>query len=112
MSAKMKKAEVTRKPKSGAMAAVLEAAQDMADVGLIDKKTMRSYEELCAVPQVTAEDVLRIRSAAKASQNYFARALNVSPSTVQQWESGAKKPSGLAAKLLSIVEKHGMTILA
>ena len=112
MGAQSKKVQAARKPKSDAMAAVLGAARDMTDVGLIDKKTMRSYEDLCSVPQITAADVLRIRSAAQASQNYFARALNVSASTVQKWESGAKKPSGLAAKLLTVVEKHGLNILA
>ncbi len=107
-----KNAAATRKPKSDAMAVVLEAAQDMADLGLINKKTMRSYEELCVVPQIIAADVVRIRNAAQASQNYFARALNVSASTVQKWESGVKKPSGLAAKMLTVVEKHGLKILA
>ncbi len=111
MSVNRKKAEMPTKDKSKAMEAILEAAQDMADVGLIDKKTMRGYERLCAVQEVSAEDVARIRNAVNASQNYFARALNVSPSTVQQWESGAKKPSGLAARLLRVVEKHGLAIL-
>ena len=94
-----------------AMEAILEAAQDMADVGLIDKKSMRGHERLCAVQEVSAGDVARIRNAVNASQNYFARVLNVSPSTVQQWESGAKKPSGLAMKLLRVVEKHGLALL-
>ena len=30
------------------MEAILEAARDMADLGLIDKKTLRGYERLCA----------------------------------------------------------------
>ena len=50
------------------MGAILEAAQDMADVRLIDKKTMRGYERLCAVQEVSAEDVARIRNAVNASQ--------------------------------------------
>lgn len=112
MTAKVEKMGAKRKPKSDAMAAVFDAAQDMADVGLITAKTMRNYEELCTVPELTAVDVARIRVAANASQGYFARALNVSASTVQQWESGKKKPSGIAAKMLSIVEKHGLKILA
>ena len=94
------------------MAAILGAAQDMADAGLIDKKTMRSYEELCSVPQLSAKDVVCIRTSVEASQAYFAMALDVSPSTVQKWESGAKKPSALAAKLLTIVDKHGLAILS
>jgi putative transcriptional regulator len=31
---------------------------------------------------------------------------------VKQWEAGAKQPSGMALKLLSIVQKHGLEILA
>jgi putative transcriptional regulator len=42
----------------------------------------------------------------------FARYLNTSESTVEKGESGAKKPSGAALKLLSIVEKHDIQILA
>ncbi len=42
----------------------------------------------------------------------FARYLNTSESTVEKWETGAKKPSGAALKLLSIVQKHGLQILA
>jgi len=41
----------------------------------------------------------------------FARYLNTSESTVQKWESGAKRPSGLALKLLAVVEKHGLKVL-
>lgn len=94
------------------MAAVLDAARGMAAVGMITPKTMRDYEELCSVPELTAKDVVHIRNAVHASQGYFARALNVSASTVQQWESGKKKPSGVAAKMLSVVKKHGLEILA
>ncbi|HSV83382.1 MAG TPA: helix-turn-helix domain-containing protein [Ramlibacter sp.] len=103
----------TRKPKSGAMAAILEAAGDLERAGLISKKTMRDYEELCtAPPSYTAKDVARIRERLHARQSFFARSLNVSPSAVQQWESGAKRPSGAAAKLLAVVEKHGLEVLA
>lgn len=46
------------------------------------------------------------------SQPVFARYLNTSASTVQKWESGAKRPSGMALKLLAVVEKHGLKVLA
>ena len=45
------------------------------------------------------------------SQPVFARYLNTSASTVQKWESGAKRPSGMALKLLAVVEKHGLKVL-
>ena len=42
----------------------------------------------------------------------FARYLNTSESTVQKWETGHKQPSGMALKLLRVVEKHGLEVLA
>ena len=110
---KPKKATTQRKPKSDAMAAILEAASDLERAGLIGKKTMRDFEELCAAPpEYTAKDVARIRHGVNASQGFFARSLNVSASAVQQWEAGAKKPGGPAARLLAVVEKHGLGVLA
>ena len=44
-------------------------------------------------------------------QPVFARYLNTSESTVQKWETGQKRPSGMALKLLHIVEKHGLEVL-
>ena len=49
---------------------------------------------------------------AQASQPVFARYLNTSESTVQKWEAGTKRPSGMALKLLALVQKHGLTVLA
>jgi putative transcriptional regulator len=48
----------------------------------------------------------------RVSQPVFARYLNTSESTVEKWETGAKKPSGMALKLLTVVQKHGLQILA
>jgi putative transcriptional regulator len=42
----------------------------------------------------------------------FARYLNTSESTIEKWETGAKQPSGMALKLLAVVEKHGLAVLA
>jgi hypothetical protein len=38
--------------------------------------------------------------------------LNTSESTIEKWETGAKHPSGMALKLLAVVEKHGLEALA
>lgn len=42
----------------------------------------------------------------------FARYLNTSASRVKKWETGEKHPNGMALKLLSIVQKHGIEMLA
>ncbi len=44
------------------------------------------------------------------SQPVFASYLNISESTVQKWETGAKHPNGAALRLLSLVDQHGLAI--
>lgn len=103
-----------RKFKSEAFEAVHSAAAGMYRVGSIDKATMRHFDETCLAkpPVIAPEEIKRLRERNKVSQPVFARYLNTSESTVEKWETGAKKPSGAALKLLSIVEKHGLQILA
>jgi len=86
----------------------------MFRVGAIDKATMREFDESClSVPTpLEPRRIKKIRERQHVSQPVFARYLNTSESTVEKWESGAKRPSGMALKLLDIVEKHGLKILA
>ena len=48
----------------------------------------------------------RIRKASGLSQSEFAEILGVSVRTLQDWEQGRRRPSGAAATLLRIAEKH------
>ncbi|MDX0178924.1 helix-turn-helix domain-containing protein, partial [Sinorhizobium meliloti] len=57
-------------------------------------------------------EIKALRENNHVSQPVFARYLNTSESTVQKWETGAKRPSGPALKLLSIVRKHGLEMLS
>ena len=86
----------------------------MHRVGTIDKVTLRDFDASClATPvELAPEEIKRIREAALVSQPVFARFLNTSESTVQKWEAGTKRPSGMALKLLAVVEKHGLKVLA
>ena len=72
------------------------------------------FDETClaVTPSISPAAIKELREANKVSQPVFARYLNTSESTVEKWETGAKKPSGAALKLLSIVQKHGLQILA
>jgi putative transcriptional regulator len=100
--------------KSDAFEAIHSSASAMYRVGAIDKATMREFDEAClAVPApLGPKRIKQIREKQRVSQPVFARYLNTSESTVEKWESGAKKPSGMALKLLSVVEKHGLKVLA
>ncbi len=103
-----------RRYRSEAFEAVHSAVEGMYRAGTIDKATMREFDESClSVPaKMEPRRIKRIRESQKVSQPVFARYLNTSESTVEKWESGAKKPSGMALKLLDIVEKHGLKVLA
>jgi len=59
-----------------------------------------------------APQIKQLREANNISQSVFARYLNTSESAVEKGETGAKKPSGAALKLLSLVRKHGLQLLA
>ena len=100
--------------KSDAFEAIHSAAGGLHRVGAIDKATMREFDESCLAvpPEISAADIKRIREQAHVSQPVFARYLNTSESTVQKWEAGTKRPSGMALKLLAVVEKYGLKVLA
>ena len=100
--------------KSDAFEAIHSSAMAMFKVGAIDKATMRGFDQSClATPAILKPRQIRaLRERHRVSQPVFARYLNTSESTVEKWETGAKKPSGMALKLLQIVEKHGLKMLA
>ena len=104
----------TAKYRSGASEAIHSSATALYKVGAIDQATMRTFDESCLAvpPQIEPIQIKTLRKRHRVSQPVFARYLNISESTVEKWETGAKKPSGAALKLLSIVEKHGLKILA
>ena len=92
----------------------LEMARAMHEVGAMKKITMREIEKLCLPPRptLTAEDIRRIRDKTQMSQPMFADLLNVGSSTVAQWEQGKKKPSGASARLLDLIDRKGVEVLA
>ena len=102
------------KYRSDAFEAIHSSANALFKVGAIDKATLRNFDDACLVvpDEIKPEEIRQIREHNHVSQPVFARYLNTSESTVQKWESGAKRPSGMAIKLLSIVQKHGIQVLS
>lgn len=103
-----------RKFKSDAFEAIHASASAMLKVGAIGKATMRHFDESCltAPTAFAPAEIKELRERHRVSQPVFARYLNTSESTVEKWEAGTKKPSGLALKLLMVVQKHGLEVLA
>ena len=103
-----------RKTKSPILEAVHETAAGLFKAGVMDQLTMREFDRLCMPPvePLAPDQIKRIRDTSRVSQAVFARLLNTSLSTVQKWEIGQKKPTGTALKLLHLVQKRGLDVVA
>lgn len=105
---------MTKQYRSRAMASIHETAEGLHAAGLLDKRTMREFDEACLTPvrPMTAAEIRALREREGASQAVFARYLNVTTGLVSQWERGEKHPRGSSLKLLSLVAKHGLGTVA
>lgn len=94
--------------------AVHQTANGLRKAGAMDVRTMREFDALCLPPvkEFSARQIKRIREQNKASQAVFAAYLNTSPSTIQKWEQGQKRPNGPSLKLLNLVAERGLEALA
>ncbi len=94
--------------------AMHETAKGLHKAGTMSVVTLREFDALCLPPvkTYTPTQIKRLRSRYKASQAVFAAYLNTSPSTVQKWEQGRKKPNGPSLKLLNLVDAHGLEALS
>ena len=99
---------------SKALAAAHKAVVGLAEAGVMSKRTMREFDEMCLTPvkDMTPEEIRSLRLRENASQAVFARYLNVTTGLVSQWERGEKQPRGTSLKLLALVAKHGLGIVA
>jgi putative transcriptional regulator len=105
---------VPKKYRNKMMASVHQTASDFYRDGALDKKTMREFDALCLTPvrEMTPAKIRALRVREKTSQTVFAAYLNVTPSLVSKWERGEKHPQGASLKLLSLVDKKGLEIVA
>lgn len=110
----MSKRDLGKRYKSDALAAVHETALGLREAGVMDKRTMKGFDELCLTPveELTPEQIRQIRLREQVSQAVFARYLNVTTGLVSQWERGEKRPRGASLKLLTLVAKKGLQAMA
>ena len=103
--------------KAKATSRILEAvhvtARDLHSAGFMDKHHMRKYDALCLlpVPAYSSKKIRPLRDRYKLSQAVLASVLNISLSTIRQWEIGDKHPSGPSLKLLSLLDRKGLEAL-
>ena len=105
---------MTKQYRSPAMASIHETAEGLYAAGVMDKQTMRTFDDACLTPirLLTPEEIRALREREGASQAVFARYLNVTTGLISQWERGEKHPQGSSLKLLALVARHGLETVA
>jgi putative transcriptional regulator len=103
-----------RKTKSAILEAVRETTKGPHAAGVMDQVTLREFDRLGLPPvePLSPSRIKKIREKSRVSQAVFAALLNTSVSTVQKWEIGQKRPTGTALKLLHLVQKRGLDVVA
>lgn len=105
---------MVKKYRSDAHAAIHETMEALHDIGAVEKRTMRKFDEACLTPvePLSPAEIRSLRQREHLSQPVFARYLNVSKNLISDWERGTKRPGGPALRLLTIVKKNGVQAIA
>ena len=88
--------------------AIGETVQDMLNSGIKTSFTKRELNSLgITIPeiQLTTYQIKAIREQMNLSQTVFAKLLNVSTSSIRQWEQGKRKPGGSTKVLMELLKK-------
>lgn len=73
----------------------------------VGKLTLRKHAvPYKSAPEVTAEEVVRLRTKLNFSQHVFARHMRIEVKTVANWEQGRSKPNAQAAILLMLIDRN------
>lgn len=105
---------MTKKYRSEALGAIHETMEALNEIGAINKRTMREFDDACltSVQVLSPDEIRALREREHLSQPVFARYLNVSKNLISDWERGVKKPGGPALRLLTVVKKNGIQAIA
>lgn len=88
--------------------AIGETVQDLVNSGVKTSFTEKELNSLgVIIPEVhlTTYQIKAIRENLNLSQTVFAKLLNVSPSSIRQWEQGKRQPTGATQVLLDLLKK-------
>lgn len=89
--------------------AISSTVNDMLEANLEVSFTKKELDKLGVkiVPvSISAEEIQNIRKKLRLSQSVFAKLLNVSLSSVRQWEQGIRTPSGSTMVLLELLQRE------
>lgn len=89
--------------------AVGSTVQDLIKNGIktsFTKKELKEFGIEFSEVKMSAKEIQKIREGIKLSQSVFAKVLNVSSSSVKQWEQGKRTPNGSTKVLLELLKKN------
>jgi len=87
--------------------AIGTTVQDMLKSGFKSSFTQKELNSIgVKIPEIviTSTQIKKIRKKKNLSQTVFAKLLNVSPSSVRQWEQGKRIPTGSTKVLLELLD--------
>jgi putative transcriptional regulator len=109
---------MTRKKLSRLEEALLETAEGMNRVGIMDDAAYRKItirhlgpDAFPTAKPISPRQIRSLREEANLSQAAFAKYLNLTPGYISQLERGAKQPTGAALTLLNIIRRKGLDVL-
>ena len=106
---------MTKKKPSRLTEALLETAEDLHRIGIMDDAAYRKItvrhlgKSLPSTAEpLTGAEIRSIRERANLSQAAFALYLNLTVGYVSQLERGVKQPKGPALTLLNVIRRKGL----
>lgn len=88
--------------------AIGETVQDLVNSGIKTSFTEKELNTLgVSIPEInlSTNQIREIREKLHLSQTVFAKLLNVSPSSIRQWEQGKRQPTGSTQVLLDLLKR-------
>lgn len=75
------------------------------------KRTLRTHAVVFRPPpELTAEDLVRVRKHLNLSRGVFAAYLRTNVRTLENWEQGRARPNAQAALLIQLVRRYPDTV--
>ena len=75
------------------------------------KRTLRTHAVTPKpVPEISADELTKVRENMKLSRSLFARYLRTNVRTLENWEQGRAKPNAQAALLIRLVQRYPDTV--
>ena len=109
----MKRAIKTKAKRGSArdlFAELSEGMEALADARQ-GKRTLRTHAvEFRPAPNITPQELIRVRKSLKISRALFAVYLRTNVRTLENWEQGRAKPNAQAALLINLVKHYPDTV--